>query len=78
MCIRDSEKHGYEYIKRQAMYPFMVKHLGLDSKGVFNKKTGEYEESGNVIESVAQQRTFNSYEEMPEHSLKPGALIAFD
>jgi hypothetical protein len=73
-----NEKHGYEYIKRQAMYPFMVKHLGLDSKGVFNKKTGEYEESGNVIESVAQQRTFNSLEEMPEHSLKPGALIAFD
>ena len=33
-----NEKHGYEYIKRQAMYPFMVKHLGLDSKGVFNKK----------------------------------------
>ena len=56
----------------------MVNHLGLDSKGVFNKKTGEYEESGNVIESVAQQRTFNSLEEMPGHSLKPGALIAFD
>ena len=60
------------------MYPFMVKHLGLDSEGVFNKKTGEYEESGNVTESVAQQRTFNSLEEMPGHSLKPGALIAFD
>ena len=60
------------------MYPLIVKHHGLDSKGVFNKKTGEYEESGNVIESVAQQRIFNSLEEMPEHSLKPGALIAFD
>ena len=24
------EGHGYQIVKRQAMYPFMVKHLGLD------------------------------------------------
>ena len=26
-------QHGYQYLKRQAMYPFMVTHLGLDSTG---------------------------------------------
>jgi|OM-RGC.v1.037824819 hypothetical protein len=50
------------------MYPFIVKYLGLDSKGVLNEETGGYDESGNVIESVDQQRTFNSLGEMPEHT----------
>ena len=72
-----NEKHGYEYIKRQAMYPFMMKHLGLEPKGVLNKKTGEYDETGNTIETTAQQRTFNSLDEMPEHVLKPGTTISF-
>ena len=72
-----NEKHGYEFIKRQAMYPFMVKHLGLEPKGVLNKKTGEYDETGNTIETTAQQRTFNSLDEMPEHVLKPGTTISF-
>ena len=72
-----NEKHGYEFIKRQAMYPFMVKHLGLEPKGVLNEKTGEYDETGNTIETTAQQRTFNSLDEMPEHVLKPGTTISF-
>ena len=60
------------------MYPFIVKHLGLDSKGVLDKKTGEYDETGNIIETTAQQRTFNSPNEMPKHALKPGTLITFN
>ena len=71
------EKHGYEYIKRQAMYPFMVKHLGLDPKGVLNKKTGEYDEKKNTIEKVATMRTFNALTDMPKHALKPGQIISF-
>ena len=73
-----NEKHGYEYIKRQAMYPFMVKHLGLNPNGVLSKKTGEYDESGNTIETTVQQRTFNSLDELPAHALKPGARISFN
>ncbi len=71
------EKHGYEYIKRQAMYPFMVKHLGLDPKGVLNKKTGEYDEKRNTIEKVATMRIFNSLTDMPKHALKPGPIVSF-
>ena len=71
------EKHGYEYIKRQAMYPFMVKHLGLDPKGVLNKKTGEYDEKKNTIEKVATMRTFNALKDMPKHALKPGPMVSF-
>ena len=60
------------------MYPFMVKHLGLNPNGVLSKKTGEYDESGNTIETTAQQRTFNSLDELPAHALKPGARISFN
>ena len=71
------EKHGYEYIKRQAMYPFMVKHLGLDPKDVLNEKTGEYDEKKNTVEKVATMRTFNALTDMPKHALKPGPIVSF-
>ena len=71
------EKHGYEYVKRQAMYPFMVKHLDLDSKGVLDPKTGKYDETQNTIEEVETMRTFNALADMPKHALKPGSTISF-
>jgi len=73
-----NEKHGYEHIKRQAMYPFMVKHLGLSAKGVLDAKTGVYDESKNTIEKVETMRTFKSLKEMPKHALKPGTIVSFD
>ena len=72
------EKHGYEYVKRQAMYPFMVKHLDLDSKGVLDPKTGKYDETQNTIEEVETMRTFDSLADMPKHALKPGSTISFE
>jgi len=71
------EKHGYEFIKRQAMYPFMVKHLGLDPQGVLDKKTGVYDETGNTIETTERQRTFKTLTDMPKHALKPGSRVSF-
>jgi hypothetical protein len=71
------EGHGYQYSKRQAMYPFMVKHLGLKSKGVLDAKTGVYDESKNTVEKVETMRTFNSLKDMPQHALKPGAIVSF-
>ena len=71
------EGHGYQYTKRQAMYPFMVKHLGLKPKGVLDAKTGVYDESKNTVEKVATMRTFNSLKDMPKHALKPGATVSF-
>lgn len=71
------EKHGYEYVKRQAMYPFMVKHLDLNSKGVLDSKTGKFDETQNTIEEVETMRTFNDLADMPKHALKPGSTISF-
>ncbi len=71
------EKHGYEYIKRQAMYPFMVNHLRLDATGILNRTTGEYDETGNTIEKVETMRTFKNLAEMPAQALKPGTAISF-
>ena len=71
------EKHGYEYIKRQAMYPFMVKHLGLETKGVLDQKTGKYDETKNTIEATAIMRNFSSAAEMPSHALKPNSVVSF-
>ena len=70
-----NQKHGYQYLKRQAMYPFMVKHLGLDQSGVYDKSTELYDENKNTIEKVATMRTFNTLDEMPKHALKPGAAV---
>ncbi len=71
------EGHGYQLSKRQAMYPFMVKHLGLYAKGVLNAKTGVYDESKNTLEKVETMRTFNSLKDTPKHALKPGSMISF-
>lgn len=71
------EGHGYQLSKRQAMYPFMVKHLGLNAKDVLDPKTGEYDESKNTLEKVETMRVFKSLKEMPKHALKPGAAVRF-
>jgi hypothetical protein len=71
------EGHGYQLSKRQAMYPFMVKHLKLDSKGVLDKKSGVFDETGNVIEKVDAMRTFDKDHPMPKSALKPGSLVQF-
>ena len=71
------EGHGYQLSKRQAMYPFMVKHMGLDSKGVLDMKTGVFDESKNTIEKPEQMRVFTKANPMPKHALKPGAKIEF-
>ena len=67
------EGHGYQLSKRQAMYPFMVKHLGLDANGVLDTNTGKFDESRNTLETVEQQRVF---EKPPKRSLKPGSKVA--
>jgi hypothetical protein len=56
----------------------MVKHLDLDSKGVLDSKSGEYDETKNTIEEVGTMRTFNVLADMPKHALKPGSTISFD
>ncbi|MEO2023470.1 MAG: acetylxylan esterase [Pirellulaceae bacterium] len=71
------EGHGYQLSKRQAMYPFMVKHLGLDAKGVQDKATGVFDESKTVLEKPALMRVFDDQHPLPSHALKPGSMVAF-
>lgn len=71
------EDHGYQVNKRQAMYPFMVKHLGLDATGVVDPSTGLFDESGNTVETVEQQRVFDADHPLPPHALPPGSEISF-
>ena len=72
------EGHGYQESKRQAMYPFMVKHLGLDSTDVLNEVSGEFDESKTTLETPAQMRVFDEEFALPNHALHPGTSVAFE
>ena len=69
-------KHGYQFLKRQAMYPFMVKHLKLDPSGVFDENTEVYDETATQIESPEQMYVFDQSHPYPSSALKPGTQIA--
>ncbi|MFP6613110.1 MAG: acetylxylan esterase [Pirellulales bacterium] len=71
------EGHGYQLSKRQAMYPFMAKHLGLDPSGVLDKKSGVFDEAKNTMETSDEQRVFGKDKPLPKHALKPGAVVNF-
>ena len=70
-----NQKHGYQYLKRQAMYPFMVKHLQLDSQGVYEPNQEVFDESTVVIESPKTMSVFNELVPLPLDALEPGALV---
>ena len=71
------EGHGYQVSKRQAMYPFMVQHLGLDATGVHDPNTGLFDETGTTLEQPDQMRVFTDRNPLPDHALKPGTLVTF-
>jgi hypothetical protein len=71
------EGHGYQLSKRQAMYPFMAKHLGLDPEGVLDPKSGIFDESKTVVESPDEMHVFDKTNPLPKHALKPGSMVAF-
>ena len=71
------EDHGYQVKKRQGMYPFMVKHLKLDSTGLVNSQTGMFDESGTVLESVETMRVFDDQHPLPKNAIQPGSIVSF-
>ena len=63
------EKHGYDYSKRAAAYPFLAKHLGLDlSKAV--KSDGSLIEAGIVIEDLKALYVFDDKHPFPEDAVR--------
>ncbi len=69
------EGHGYEYVKRQAVYPFLVKHLALDAEGVLDPNTGMFDESKTIVEKPEQMRVFDESHPAPPHALKAGSRV---
>ncbi|WP_200974902.1 S9 family peptidase [Echinicola sp. 20G] len=63
------EGHDYKYSKRQAMYPFMAKHLGL-SLEKWTDTNGMVDETGITIESENELKVFGEQgENLPENAL---------
>jgi hypothetical protein len=69
------EDHGYQFAKRQAVYPFLARHLKLDPRGVLDEQTGLFDETGNTIESVEIMRVFDAALPPPPTMLLPGTNV---
>ena len=69
-------EHGYQYLKRQAMYPFLVKHLKLNPAGVFDATTELYDETGTMLENPEQMFVFDKHHPYPETALEPGSQVS--
>ncbi len=63
------DKHGYDYNKREAAYPFLAKHLGLDVSKAFNKD-GTLNEGTIVIEETKALYPFDAKHPFPANAVK--------
>ena len=70
-----NQEHGYQLLKRQAMYPFMVKHLDLNTDGIFDAEQEVFDESKTVLETPEQMRVFSEQFPLPSHALTPGVKV---
>jgi hypothetical protein len=63
------EKHGYDYSKRAAAYPFLAKHLGLDLSKIL-KPDGTLNEDGVVIEAQKALYCFDEKNPFPDYGVR--------
>lgn len=63
------EKHGYDYSKRAAVYPFLAKYLGLDLSKAVNPD-GSLKEEGIVIEDQKALYPFDEKHPFPENGIR--------
>jgi uncharacterized protein len=64
-----NEKHGYDYSKRAAVYPFLAKYLGLDLSKAVNPD-GSLKEEGIVIEEQKALYAFDEKHPFPEKGIR--------
>jgi hypothetical protein len=64
-----TEKHGYDYSKRAAVYPFLVKYLGLDLSKAMNPN-GSLKEEGIVIEDQKALYPFDEKHPLPAKGIR--------
>lgn len=63
------EKHGYDYSKRAAVYPFLAKYLGLDLSKAVNPD-GSLKEDGIVIEDQKALYPFDEKHPFPAKGIR--------
>jgi len=64
-----NDKHGYDYNKRAAVYPFLAKYLGLDVSKALNPD-GTLNESTIVIEETKALYSFNDKHPFPANGVR--------
>jgi hypothetical protein len=70
------DKHGYDYNKRAAVYPFLAKHLGLDITKALNAD-GSLNESTIVIEEIKALYPFDDKHPFPENGVKNNDAVVW-
>jgi hypothetical protein len=63
------DRHGYDYNKRAAVYPFLAKRLGLDLSAATNPD-GSLNEEGIVIETIETLYLFDEEHPLPAHVVR--------
>ena len=63
-----NDKHGYEFSKRKAVYPFLAKHLKLNLKAI-QDENGEISEKGIEIESYDKMKVFSPTNPLPDYAV---------
>jgi len=69
------EKHDYGLSKRQGMYRFFARHLGLSTDGLA-RPDGTVSEDGITIEEKDKMFVFDAEHPRPAHALKGGRAIS--
>ena len=72
-----ADKHGYDYNKRVAVYPFLAKHLGLDVTKAVNPD-GSLIEQNIVIEDIESLYPFDEKNPFPAHGIKTNDAVVWD
>ncbi|HIG31065.1 MAG TPA: acetylxylan esterase [Verrucomicrobiales bacterium] len=72
-----NDRHGYDYNKRAAVYPFLAKHLDLDLSKVMNPD-GTLNEGGIVIEKTKDLYPFDDKHPFPDKAVRNNNDIVWD
>jgi hypothetical protein len=71
-----NDKHGYDYNKRAAVYPFLAKHLGLDISKALNAD-GTLNEETIVIEDIKALYPFDEKHPFPANGVKNNDAVVW-
>jgi uncharacterized protein len=68
------EGHGYEFSKRNVVYPFLARHLRMNLKAILDQN-GNISEDGIIIEPYEKLIVFSEKNPIPIHAVKSNAEI---